>query len=44
MKYIKRIVDDEIALQLQVAGAIQIKGPKWCRKTTSPTQVAKSVL
>ena len=44
MKYIKRIVDDEIALQLKVAGAIQIKGPKWCGKTTSARQVAKSVL
>lgn len=44
MKYIKRIVDDEIALQLKVAGAIQIKGPKWCGKTTSARQLAKSVL
>lgn len=44
MKYIKRIVDEEIATKLSVMGAILIKGPKWCGKTTSAKQLAKSVL
>jgi len=44
MKYIKRIIDDEIREKLSVTGAIVIKGPKWCGKTTSAKRVAKSVL
>ena len=44
MKYIKRIVDDEIKNKLSYTGAILIKGPKWCGKTTSAKQFAKSVL
>ncbi|MCL2341686.1 MAG: DUF4143 domain-containing protein [Firmicutes bacterium] len=43
-EYIKRIIDDEIELQLQVTGAIVIKGPKWCGKTTSAKQYGKSIL
>ena len=44
MNYIKRIVDDEIKNKLSYTGAILIKGPKWCGKTTSAKQIAKSVL
>lgn len=44
MNYIKRIVDDEIKDKLSYTGAILIKGPKWCGKTTSAKQIAKSVL
>lgn len=44
MEYIKRIVDDEINLKLSIVGAVEIKGPKWCGKTTSAKQIAKSVL
>ena len=44
MKYIKRIVDKEIKEKLSISGAVVIKGPKWCGKTTSAKQVAKSVL
>ena len=44
MEYIKRIVDEEIKNKLQITGAILIKGPKWCGKTTSAKQIAKSVL
>lgn len=44
MKYIKRIVDKEIQEKLSIMGAILIKGPKWCGKTTSAKTVAKSVL
>ena len=42
MNYIKRIVDKEIKKQLETMGAIEIKGPKWCGKTTSATQICKS--
>lgn len=44
MEYIKRIVDEEIRNKLQVSGAILIKGPKWCGKTTSAKQIAKSII
>ena len=44
MKYINRIVDKEIKEKLSIMGAIYIKGPKWCGKTTSSKQVAKSIL
>ena len=44
MSYLKRIVDEEIKNKLSVSGALLIKGPKWCGKTTSAMQVAKSVL
>ena len=44
MEYIKRIVDKEIKDNLKVMGAVLIKGPKWCGKTTSAKQIAKSVL
>ena len=44
MKYIKRIIDNEIKEKLSIMGAIVIKGPKWCGKTTSAKQIAKSVL
>ena len=44
MKYIKRIIDDELKEKLSYAGAVQIKGPKWCGKTTSAKMVSKSVI
>ena len=44
MEYIKRIIDKEIIEKLSITGAIVIKGPKWCGKTTSAKQIAKSVL
>lgn len=44
MEYIKRIIDEEIQEKLSYTGAILIKGPKWCGKTTSAKQYAKSVL
>ena len=44
MKYLERIIDSEIKEKLSITGAIQIKGPKWCGKTTSAKQLAKSVL
>lgn len=44
MKYVERIIDKEIKRKLKIVGAIEIKGPKWCGKTTSAKQVAKSVI
>lgn len=44
MKYIKRIVDKEIDDKLSIMGAVLLKGPKWCGKTTSAKQIAKSIL
>lgn len=44
MEYLKRIVDDELKEKLSIVGAVQIKGPKWCGKTTSAKQIANSVL
>ena len=44
MVYLNRVVVDEIKEKLSIVGAVQIKGPKWCRKTTSAKQMAKSIL
>ena len=44
MKYLQRIIDDELDLRLQAIGATIIVGPKWCGKTTSAKQRSKSIL
>jgi hypothetical protein len=44
MKYLPRVIDNELALRLQGLGAVLIEGPKWCGKTTTAMQQAKSVL
>ena len=44
MEYVNRIIDNELKQKLSIVGAVLIKGPKWCGKTTSAKQVAKSVL
>lgn len=44
MKYLKRIADDQLKLRLEAFGAVQIKGPKWCGKTTTAGMQAKSVI
>jgi len=44
MGYIESIIDAEIRDKLFATGAIVIRGPKWCGKTTSAKQAAKSVL
>ena len=43
-KYKKRIVDDILRRKLAGAGAVLVEGPKWCGKTTSCEQQAKSAL
>lgn len=42
--YKKRIIDTVIARKLKGVGAILVEGPKWCGKTTTCEQFAKSVL
>ena len=43
-KYIPRTVDKKIELYLEAFGAILIQGPKWCGKSTTGEQYAKSEL
>ena len=43
-EYLPRIVDDELTLRLEAFGATLIVGPKWCGKTTTGDQKAKSIL
>lgn len=44
VKYMPRVVDEELSLRLEAFGATLIVGPKWCGKTTTGEQKAKSVL
>ncbi|MGB4594631.1 MAG: DUF4143 domain-containing protein [Anaerolineaceae bacterium] len=43
-EYYPRILDDVLQDYLDGFGAVLIKGPKWCGKTTTALQKAKSVL
>ena len=43
-EYLPRIVDRELGLRLEASGATLIVGPKWCGKTTTGEQKAKSIL
>ncbi|MCD8371079.1 MAG: DUF4143 domain-containing protein [Clostridiales bacterium] len=42
--YIARICDEELELKLETFGAVHIVGPKWCGKTTTAKQFAKSYI
>jgi len=44
LAYIPRIADKMLQEQLAAAGVVLIQGPKWCGKTTTAEQQAKSVL
>ncbi len=44
VKYLPRILDEDLEKYLTMIGAILIVGPKWCGKTTTGEQHAKSVL
>lgn len=44
MEYLPRVVDKELSLRLDAFGATLIVGPKWCGKTTTGEQKAKSIL
>ena len=42
--YIERIIDHDLEKYLKMIGAVLIVGPKWCGKTTTGEQYAKSIL
>ena len=44
MRYFKRISDELLHQRLQAMGAVLIEGPKWCGKTTTAVQQAKSII
>lgn len=44
MKYLPRIADRELVTRLEYMGAVLIEGPKWCGKTTTAAQQAKSII
>ncbi|MDD6123570.1 MAG: DUF4143 domain-containing protein [Bacteroidales bacterium] len=41
-KYKKRIADQLLSEQLEAAGVVLVQGPKWCGKTTTAQQAARS--
>ncbi len=43
-QYKPRIADELLARELEGMGAVLIKGPKWCGKTTTAEQLAESVI
>lgn len=43
-KYKKRIADNILQKKLDAKGAVLIEGAKWCGKTTTASQIAKSIL
>ena len=40
--YLPRVCDEELAFRLSSKGAVLVEGPKWCGKTTTCEQVARS--
>ena len=44
MSYLKRISDKILTERLEAFGAVLIEGPKWCGKTTTAEQQARSVI
>lgn len=44
MDYLPRIADAELKSRLNYMGAVLIEGPKWCGKTTTAEQQARSVI
>lgn len=42
--YRARVVDSMLVDKLEAKGAVVIEGPKWCGKTTTAMQLAKSVI
>ena len=43
-EYKPRIVDEILKDKLEAKGAVVSEGPKWCGKTTTAMQIARSVL
>ena len=44
MEYLERVADIELKERLEAIGAVYIKGPKWCGKSTTAGQQAKSTI
>ena len=44
MNYLPRIVDTEIKELLEIMGAVQIEGCKWCGKSTTAAHYAQSII
>src|SRR5690554_2557124 len=44
MEYLKRNADRLLSELLDAFGAVLIEGPKWCGKTTTASQLAKSII
>lgn len=44
MAYLQRICDKLLASELKASGTVLIEGTKWCGKTTTASQIAKSTL
>lgn len=44
MAYKSRIIDEILKKKLKTSGAVLIEGPKWCGKTTTAAEIAKSEL
>lgn len=44
MRYMERVVDEELAARLNASGAVVIEGPKACGKTATALQVAASAV
>jgi len=43
-KYLSRIADNVLGAELEASGAVLIEGPKWCGKTRTAEEKAKSIL
>ena len=43
-KYMPRIADEILDFKLRSKGAVWIRGPKWCGKSTTATRVSKTVI
>lgn len=43
-KYYPRIIDELLKKKLKTSGAVLLKGPRWCGKTTSASRIAKSII
>ena len=43
-QYIPRLVDDILRFKLKSSGAVWIRGPKWCGKSTTAEQFANTII
>ena len=44
MKYLTRVGDELLKRKLRSSAAVLIEGPKWCGKTSTGAQLAKSIV